>query len=412
MFNQVKAKLTVIFTLSLVCLLISFIGVLYLLISHEISVKELEDIQVYFDKEKADFIEDLYENDHHRLEFDPNRTIFYYVYNQKGELVYGEETIQSLSGWVEKDANANEDEFIKRAEWEQYHLLIVKKPLEGNGNLHGFVILGKNITSEKHLIQNITWALFALTLLFSLLFAFLGYYFAGQAMKPIKSAFHKQEKFVSDASHELRTPLSIFYSSIDLLTREERENLSPYGQEVLHDVKTEAGLMSSLINNLLFLARSDKNQLTLDWKEVNLSDLLTSIYIRFSRKITTSVQFEQNIQTGISLTCDEVRIQQLLYILLDNAFHYTKEGKVTLSLKTEEGKKMITVADTGCGIAPNDLPFIFDRFYRADLSREKGGSGLGLSIAKTIVTAHNGKIFARSNEGKGSVFTVIFEKKK
>jgi signal transduction histidine kinase len=411
MFNRVKTKLTFIYTFSLVCLLILFIGLLYFLISHEIYEKEVDDIQVYFNKEKEDFIENLYENDHHELEFDSNRTMFYYVYNQKGEFVYGEEIIQSLSDWINKNDYANGDSFTKRAEWEQYHLLLVKKPLKNNGQMHGFVILGMNISSEKHLIQNITLTMIVLTLIFSLLYAFLGYYFAGQAIRPIKQAFQKQEKFVSDASHELRTPLSIFYSSVDLLMREEKERLSPYGQEVLQDVKTEAILMSSLINNLLVLARSDKNQMNLDITVVNLSDLLTSIYTKFQRKITNTIHFEQSIQSGIYLNCDAVRIQQLLYILLDNAFRYTREGKVTLSLKVENRKIIITVEDTGCGISAEDLPYVFDRFYRADLSREKGGSGLGLAIAKAIVSAHSGKIYASSNS-EGSVFTVIFEEKK
>ncbi|MFZ7942204.1 MULTISPECIES: sensor histidine kinase [Bacillaceae] len=412
MFNLLKAKLTLLYSFSLLCLLLLFISLLYVLISHEINEKEVDELQVYFSKEKWDFMEDLDENDHHGLEYEPNRTIFYYVFNRQNKLIYGEETIQNLSSWIEKNNSLNEDSYTKRMEWQQQHLLLVKQPLRSNGKLHGFVILGMNITSEQHLIQNITWTLIILTLVFSLFFAFLGYYFAGQAMKPIKNAFQKQEKFVSDASHELRTPLSIFYSSVDLLMREEKDKLSPLGQEVLEDVKTEASLMNNLINNLLSLARSDKNQLTLVMKEMNLSSLVSAVYKRFSRKITNQIKFDQKILPDVYLVCDEVKIQQLLYILLDNAFRFTNEGKVALSLTVKNTKIIITVEDTGCGIAADDLPYIFDRFYRADLSREKGGSGLGLSIAETIVTAHRGKIYVESTEGRGTVFTVIFEGKK
>lgn len=412
MFNQVNTKLTFIFTLSLLCLLIAFIGLLYYFISLEINEQEEKELSSYFDKEKNDFIEDLYENEHHGLEYDPNRTIFYYVYNQQKEFIYGEETVQSLSSWIEKNAFFDADSFTKKIDFKQHHLIIVKKPLKTNGYSHGFVILGMDVTGEKHLIQNITWTLFALTLLFSLIYAFLGYHFAGQAMKPIKNAFHKKEQFVSDASHELRTPLSIFYSSIDLLTIEEKENLSSSGQEVLQEMKTEASLMNNLINNLLILARSDKNQLPWNMKELNLSELLTSICQRFSRIVPNTIRFEQNIQGDVYFTCDEVRIQQLLYILLDNALRYTKTGKIKATLKFKTEKIIITVEDTGCGIAPNDLPYIFGRFYQANVSREKGGTGLGLSIANTIVTAHGGNIYASSNEGAGSVFTVMFAEKK
>ncbi|MGG3561122.1 HAMP domain-containing sensor histidine kinase [Neobacillus rhizosphaerae] len=408
MFKQVRTKLTISYTLSLVILLILFIGLLYLLISHEINEKQRNDLLHYYDKEKVEMIEELYERDHHGLEYEPNRSIFYYVYNQQGELVFGEETIQTFSNWLNQYKSISGDSISQRITWKQRHLLFIKEPLES----YGFIILGMDITSEKHLIQNITWTLIVLTLLFSLLYTFLGYYFAGQAINPIKNAFQKQEKFVSDASHELRTPLSIFYSSIDLLLREEEKNISAYGKEVLQDVKTEAILMSHLINNLLELARSDKNQLILDMKRVHLSDLLFSVYIRFSRKIDTQIQFVSNIQDDVDLICDPVRIQQLLYILLDNALCYTNEGKITLSLKLEGNKRIITVEDTGSGISSRDLPYIFDRFYRADLSREKGGAGLGLSIAKSIVQAHKGKIYANSTPGVGSVFTVIFEEER
>ncbi|MEH7076785.1 sensor histidine kinase [Neobacillus drentensis] len=409
MFNQVKAKLTMLYSLSLLCVLFSFIGLLYFLISDEIIEKEIDEIKVYYNKEKSDFIEDLHDRKHHSLEYEPNRAIFYYVFNPQGKLIFGEESLPTLDSWLVKNPKIDGQSFIERVEWKQYHLLLVKKPLTLNRNIYGYVILGMNITSEKHLIQSITWTLIGLTFLFSLLFAGLGYYFAGQAMKPIRNAFFKQEKFVSDASHELRTPLSIFYSSVDLLLREEKDKLSDYGIEVLDDVKTEANLMRSLINNLLLLARSDKNQLPIERKDVNLSRLLMAIYKKFSRIASKSIHFEQRIQSGVTLSCDEVKVQQLIYILLDNAFRYTKEGKVVLSLQSKNGITTITLQDTGCGIPSKDLPFIFDRFYRADLSREKGGAGLGLSIAQTIVTAHGGEIHANSIEGEGTTLTIIFK---
>ncbi|WP_423798741.1 sensor histidine kinase [Neobacillus sp. SAB-20_R2A] len=406
MFNQVKRRLTVVYTLSLVSLLVLFIGILYLLISHEINAKEEEQLMGYFDKEKSDFLEDLYESEHHGIEYDPNRTIFYYVLNHQIEFVYGEENIRGFYQWVGNIPITNADK-AERIQWEDKHILVEIQPLGS----YGFVVLGMDITSEKHLIQKITWTLIALTVFFSLIFAYLGYYFAGQAMKPIKTAYHKQEKFVSDASHELRTPLSIFYSSIDLLNREESQNMSPLGIEVLHDLQTEAQLMNRLVNDLLLLARSDKNQLTMEMKEVNLSELLTSISKRFLRKKPANIIFAQKIEPEIFLVCDETRIQELVYILLDNAFKYTNEGTVKLTLTLTSAEKIITVEDSGCGIAQENLPFIFDRFYRTDASRAKGGSGLGLSIAKSIVEAHGGKISVQSMLGKGSVFTVTIKDK-
>lgn len=404
MFNHVKARLATVFSLSLLLLLLLFIGLLYFFISHEINDKEVDELEAYFQKEKMDFIEDLYEKDHHGLETDVDRSVFYYVFTRDHELSHGKEAIQGLDQWVEK----HQDFSLKKMEWQGKHLLLLKKSLDTSGTVHGTVILGLDITSETHLVQNILVTLLVMTAVFSLFYAFMGYYFAGQAMIPIKRAFSKQEKFVSDASHELRTPLSIFFSSVDLLMREEKENLSHFGVEVLGDIKAEADLMNNLINSLLFLARSDQNQLELEKREFNLSELSDSVFIRFFRKNSSDLQFKRDVEKDILLIGDEMRIQQLLYILLDNAFRYTKEGCIFLSLKMINGKRVISISDTGCGISPNELPFIFDRFYRSDLSRKKGGNGLGLSIAKAIVSAHGGEIKAESRESEGTRFTVSF----
>jgi K+-sensing histidine kinase KdpD len=411
MFKRLKSKLTILYTFSLLLLLLCFIGILYYLISQQIIQNEKDDLEAFYTKAKFEIIEDFYEKEHQGLSYDPNREIFYYVFDPKNRFVYGEETIKQLSGWIEaKNISDNKKSYIKQVTWKKSHLILMKTPITTNGFLHGYAIIGKDISSEMHLTEKITWILLFLTLVFSILFGFMGYYFAGQAIKPIKKAFHKQEKFVSDASHELRTPLSIFYSSIDLLSREEKDHLSPFGKEVLEDAKLEAALMNKLINDLLFLARSDKNVLALEKKNVNLTELTRSVFKRFSSKSVENIYFSGEIEDEIYLTCDETRIQELLYILLDNAFRYTKEGHVELKLKTNAEKITLTVTDTGCGIPLTDIPYIFDRFYRGDLSREKGGTGLGLSIAKAIVSAHGGRIFASSDLGKGSVFTVVFGK--
>lgn len=405
MFKEVKAKLTVLYTCSLVLLLFSFIGVLYFLISHEINQKESDQLNRYFSKEESDLIEDLYDKKHEKIEIDTYRTVFNYVFNNDGKLVFGEGIDEDFDNWLQKTISLGPKTIETRAEWKGRHFLLLKKPISSDG----FVIIGTDITADTHLIQNITWTLFILTIVFSIIFSFIGYYFAGQAMRPISFAFQKQAKFVSDASHELRTPLSIFYSSVDLLMREEKDRLSPMGKEVLLDVKAEAHLMNKLVNDLLFLARGDKDQLPLEMKLVNLSSMLLFLCRRFSKSIPAELKLDIDILPGISLYCDETRIQQLVYILLDNALRYTKEGKILLQLRKHDNWIELMVEDTGCGITKEDLPFIFDRFYRADKNREKGGAGLGLSIAQSIVKAHKGKIDVKSTVGIGTTFSVTFK---
>src|SRR5690606_11162051 len=121
---------------------------------------------------------------------------------------------------------------------------------------------------------------------------------------------------------------------------------------------------------------------------------------RFKRIAPTHLSLVENIQDGVVMMGDKVRIQQLVYILLDNAVRYTNEGTITCSLTLQGQEIVLVIKDTGPGISKKDLSHIFDRFYRGDSSRKRDGSGLGLSIAKAVVDAHGGKIEAKSKIGK------------
>ncbi|WP_232696017.1 sensor histidine kinase [Brevibacillus daliensis] len=409
MFNTVKARLTLLFTGSLLIILVMFIIVLYIFISGDIKNNEIAELNSFYEKEEHEFLEIFFEDKHKYLEYKPEKNIFYYVFDRNHNLVSGEETVKSLAQYIERnDLHKQSSKSMKEIEWENTHFLLVNYSLQHDGRIFGSVMIGMEITNDKHLIDNIIWNLLFLTLLFSILFALAGYFFAGQAMKPIQKSFLTQRKFVADASHELRTPLSIFYSSIDVLAREEKENLSSFGQEVLEDVKNEAEMMNSLLNDLLFLARNDQDNLELELEELNLSLLLYDLLKRFSGIVPFELTLTYDIQNDVVLKGDRVRIQQFMYILLDNAVRYTKEGTVICRLKMLNQKIVIQIQDTGLGISPEDLPNIFDRFYRGDPSRNKDGSGLGLSIAKTIVNAHGGDIQVKSEVGKGTEFSITF----
>ncbi|WP_071393221.1 sensor histidine kinase [Bacillus tuaregi] len=396
MFNNVKARLTILYTGSLLLILILFILILYGFISGAIKKEEINELDLFFENERHELYEEYYEHEHRHLEFKEERKIFYYVVDKNQQVVTGEETIRGLYPYLPAMEEPNS---TREIEWEKSHLLVKSYPLDSIGT----AIIGMDITNEKHLIQNIIWILVVFTVLFSILFAWVGQFFAGQAMKPIQTAFLAQRKFVSDASHELRTPLSIFYSTMDVLSEE--ENLSPFGKEVLEDGKNEAEMMNKLLNDLLFLARSDQGNMELDMEEYDLSSQLHSWLTGFSRTMPAHLMLKWEIEDHIAMQGDKVRMQQLLYILLENAVRYTKEGSIICTLKKNQ-KIILSVEDTGIGIAPEELPQIFDRFYRGDAVRKRDGSGLGLSIAKTIVEAHGGTIEVKSKVGKGTQFIV------
>lgn len=446
-FKQVKFKLNMIYTCSLLAILVIFIAVLYFFISKAISEQEIKELERFFEQERHEFLEKIFENayDHYEIryskegkhrkrfmeeleEFDgwekvydkefrkakyrPERDIFYYVFDADFNLLEGEATVSDLEEYL-KAANFRFQpaKMMKSIELNETHVLFIYYPIFEKEKMIGSVIVGKDITDEKHLIQKIVWILLGFAAVFSLLFALAGNFFAGQAMKPILKAYEKQKKFVSDASHELRTPLSVFYSSIDILSREESGHLSPFGKQVLEDVKHESEMMTKLLDDLLFLARSDQEQMELEMEETDLTSLMHSLLNRFQRIVPSHLTLEANIQDGVLMKGDKVRIQQLVYILLDNAVRYTKEGSIICSLAKKGETIEISVKDTGLGIPKEEIGHIFDRFYRGDLSRKRNGTGLGLAIAKAIVDAHNGKIEVKSEVGKGTEFLVKFNKK-
>ena len=348
-FKPVKVRLTFLYTGSLLFILIVFIVVLYVFISGAIKNQEIEQLNRFYESEEHDLIENIYEDkydeidkqeekesedddgnevessehreefkDHQEfVEYKPERDIFYYVFDQNHLMVKGEETVRNLAKYIYRESlHTQSSKFVKEVKWKNTHLLLMNYPLQDDEEVHGTVIIGMDITDEKHLINNIIWILILLTVLFSLLFAWAGNFFAGQAMKPIQKSFQTQRKFVSDASHELRTPLSIFYSSIDVLSREEKDHLSPFGRQILEDVKNESEMMNKLLGDLLFLARNDQGNFELDLEDIDLSVLLNSLVTRFTRIVPSNLALAEDIQDGIVFKGDKVRIRAIgLYFI-------------------------------------------------------------------------------------------------
>ncbi|WP_234447959.1 sensor histidine kinase [Viridibacillus soli] len=371
--------------------------------------EQLDELESYYIKEQHDFVEHKDDKEKH-LTFDPNRNFFYYIYTNDHTLVHGDESFKGLYKELEnifqhEDASKSMN---RNLEWKEQHFLLLKKPIKSANKVDGYIILGKSVTTQHHFFQKMIWLLIVLTCIFSLFIGFLSNYLAGKAIVPIKQSFEKQKKFVADASHELRTPLSIFYSSLDLLEIDEANNLTPFGKELIVDLKEESQLMKELLEKLLFLARHDQNQWFHKKEVFDLSEMLSKVSTKFERTIPSTISFNAHIEKNIRLIGDSTRIREIMFILLDNAVQYTKEGTISVSLLKEDSTIKILVQDTGIGIHPDELSLIFNRFYRSDASRERNGTGLGLAIAKAGVQQHDGTIHVTSQEGKGTSFTVFF----
>ncbi|MCY9517237.1 sensor histidine kinase [Paenibacillus apiarius] len=220
----------------------------------------------------------------------------------------------------------------------------------------------------------------------------------------LQSNFEKQQQFVSDASHELKTPLTVIESYARMLKRWGM-NKPEVLEESIEAIYSESGRMKELANQLLSLARQDVDQ-TVELKRADLlqigEDAIRMIQAAHDRPITVHSEARE-----IDALVDERMIKQLMFILLDNALKYST-SPIELHMGRDDDAAFFSVHDRGIGIPQEDIPYIFDRFYRVDKarSRDTGGTGLGLSIAKQIVAAHAGTIDVNSVEGAGTSIKV------
>ena len=224
----------------------------------------------------------------------------------------------------------------------------------------------------------------------------------------LDAAFRRQREFTADASHELRTPLTAIKGQVEVALGKPRD-VASY-REVLQVVNEEVDRMIRLVGSLLTLARADAGQIPIASGAVNLPELVAAA-VEQVRPAMERRDVELHLEPGAAVTlgADEDLLLQLLLNLLDNAGKYTPSGgRVTVGWAVGDGQAEVWVRDTGVGIAPEDLPHIFDRFYRVDKarSRAEGGSGLGLSICRWIAGAHGGSITVESAPGEGTAFVV------
>ncbi len=227
-----------------------------------------------------------------------------------------------------------------------------------------------------------------------------------EMLSRIEELFRVQQRFVADVSHELRSPLTAIQGNLDLLRRGAAESADER-HVALSAIEGESGRMQRLISDLLLMAQADAG-VHLQKQRVELDTILLEVY-RQAHLTATNVRVSLGTEDQAQVMGDPDRLKQLFLNLVDNAIKYTPAGgEVVLSFQCQGSWVWVQVSDTGIGIPAEDLPRIFDRFYRVDKarSREQGGTGLGLSIVKWIVDAHGGQIDVESEVGKGTRFTV------
>ncbi|WP_394923482.1 sensor histidine kinase [uncultured Robinsoniella sp.] len=277
---------------------------------------------------------------------------------------------------------------------------------EDNGEKIAFVDCSREINGMRNLLL-----VSALILVGGLgAFFLISLFLAKWALTPVEKAWQQQRQFIADASHELKTPLTVILANLNILSAHREDRIKDQ-ERWLENTKTEASRMKELLNDLLFLARSDMAQTPKVFAEFDLSNTLWSCILPFeSLAYERGVELNEEIIPGIHIVGDEGQIKQLIVILLDNACKYAKKnGRISVSLEKKQEKIYLKVHNTGEVIPKEELEHIFERFYRADKSRarKEGGYGLGLSIAQTIAENHHGKILAESAVSTGTTFTMV-----
>ncbi len=225
----------------------------------------------------------------------------------------------------------------------------------------------------------------------------------------LEMSFKQVKQFSSDVSHELKTPLTAIRGEIEVTLRKERE-LEGY-KNTLKSLLEETDKLERIVENLLFLSRMDSQGIKFSFRRFALDESLLEIFEKIEKIAETkNVHLILKKIQQVNVEGESNQIERAIINLIGNAIKYTPEGgRIEMSLEKERGFAKFTIKDTGMGIPDDELPYIFDRFYRVDKarSRETGGSGLGLAIVKWIVEAHKGKIEVKSKVGKGTIFIVL-----
>ena len=243
-----------------------------------------------------------------------------------------------------------------------------------------------DVTDSDRMLESLGWTLSGLTVVILAAFFFISRLFANRAIHPMEEAFDKQSRFIADASHELKTPLSIINANCDVLVANEEETVTSQMKWV-DSITRATGRMTNLADDLLSLARMEGKDHDLLITTFDLSAAVSGAISEMGHSAQKKeLVVETHIEPGIEIESDKAHVLRILDILLDNAIKYTDDGgEVSVSLKREKRFVICTVRNSGGGIPKDDLPRLFDRFYRGDPARssETEGYGLGLSIAKS-----------------------------
>ncbi len=265
--------------------------------------------------------------------------------------------------------------------------------------------VGRSLEDQDRILADLVKGLLEWGVVFALVMAAVSWWLSGRALRSAQAAWDKQQAFIAHAGHELRTPLTMIRAAAEITQRKLPEGDSRRGP--VGAIVAEADRMGRLVGDLLLLSRLDAHALRVELRPVDLSPLLDELSVSFGR-----VAGERGVMLNAGpahgkVLADDGRLRQVLLILLDNALRHAPDGSAIGIESADSGRKvLIMVRDHGAGIPPEDLPHLFERFYRGRGENPESGSGLGLAIARELVEAMRGRIRIASDPGVGTTVTV------
>lgn len=268
---------------------------------------------------------------------------------------------------------------------------------------------------EDNTLRDLTAVLSAAGIITMALVAAISVLFASVSAQPVETSILQQKQLIADVSHELKTPITVISANADIIASHPESTVADQMKWVEY-IKVETTRMTSLISNMLYLAKRDEGSSTEDMSNVSLSDIVYEAALPFeSVCFETGKQLDLDIHPDVMIKGNETSLKQLVAILVDNACKYSDEnGLIKISLRSVQDKAELRINNTGDPIPEYSLPHLFDRFYRVDKSRSRseGGYGLGLSIAHSIAESHHAKLSVTSTKADGTTFTCVFKRLK
>ena len=229
-------------------------------------------------------------------------------------------------------------------------------------------------------------------------------------IRPVEKAWSQQQNFIADASHELKTPLTVILANTNILQEHKADTINNQ-YKWIESTQVEANHMKELVDKMLILAKSDNMKVNNMFSDVDMSELATRLCLQFEPiAFENGVVLNTDIDDGIVIHGDQTSLNQIMHILVDNAVKYAGDsGEIFFSLKRRSGGCILSTRNPGVTIPQEDIPHLFERFYRSDKAHTAGkGYGLGLAICKNLAELHNAQISVLSDDHNGTVFTVTF----